>query len=95
LIRNGADINLPDGAGYTVLNYATILGHIKLMIVLLKSGCLMYNKNPKSIAVTKFFLEKENQLDRLLSEPISDLKTKASIEQAVEILKKEIHEVKI
>lgn len=95
LIRNGADINLPDGAGYTVLNYATILGHIKLMIVLLKSGCLMYNKNPKSISVTKFFLEKENQLDRLLSEAISDLKTKASIEQAVEILKKEIHEVKI
>lgn len=95
MIRNGADINLPDGAGYTVLNYATILGHIKLMIVLLKSGCLMYNKNPKSISVTKFFLEKENQLDRLLSEAISDLKTKASIEQAVEILKKEIHEVKI
>lgn len=95
LIRAGADMNLPDAAGYTVLNYAAILGHTKLVIILVKSGCLMYNKNKKSKTVTKFFLEKEHQLEKLLEEPITDAKIRAAIEQTIEILKKEIHEVEM
>ncbi|MCK9337550.1 MAG: ankyrin repeat domain-containing protein [Arcobacteraceae bacterium] len=95
LIRNGADMNIPDAAGYTVLNYATILGHTKLIVILIKSGCLMYNKHKKSKTVTKFFLEKESQLDKILNEPITDIKLKAALTQTVEILKKEIHKVEM
>jgi ankyrin repeat protein len=95
LIRNGADMNIPDAAGYTVLNYATILGHTKLIVILIKSGCLMYNKHKKSKTVTKFFLEKESQLDKILEEPITDVKLKAALTQTIEILRKEIHKVEM
>jgi ankyrin repeat protein len=92
LIAAGANINEPDYAGFTILNYAAILGHTKLVVVLILSGVLMYNHNKKSKSVAKFFREREKNLDNLLDANITDTKMRTAIEEVVENLKKEIKE---
>ena len=74
------------------MNYAAILGHIRLVVVLLASGVLMYNHNKKSQAVKKFFLEREGNLDKLVQGNITDSKMRNSIQQVIDNLKKEIRE---
>lgn len=91
LIAAGANMNEPDYAGFTVLNYAAILGHTRLVVVLIASGVLMYNHHKKSPAVIKFFLEREDNLDKLLKGNITDDKMRNAIGQVVDNLKKEIH----
>lgn len=93
LIATGAHVNEPDGAGYTLLNYAAILGHLNLVQVLISYGVLMYNKNKKSKSVTQFFIKNESNLDKLLHNSITDVKMQHAIAQVVKNLKKEIHEV--
>jgi hypothetical protein len=82
----------PDYAGFTVLNYAAILGHTNLVVVLIASGVLMYNHHKKSKSVIKFFLEREANLNKLLSGNITDLKMRNSLQQVVDNLRREIHE---
>ena len=90
LIAAGANMDEPDYAGFTILNYAAILGHTKLVIVLIASGVLMYNKAKKSKAVSAFFRDKAENLDKLLQGNITDDKMRSAIEQVIENLKKEI-----
>ncbi|MGB5792383.1 ankyrin repeat domain-containing protein [Poseidonibacter sp.] len=93
LIAAGANINEPDNAGFTLLNYAAIFGHINLVIALLVSGVLMYNKNQKSKKVALFFKSKEKNLDKLLNNNISDEKMRRALIEVAENTKKEINEV--
>ena len=95
LMAAGGDINQPDNTGFTLLNYAAIFGHIKLVISLIASGVLMYNRNPKNKKVAKFFKEREKNLDRLLINDIGDIKMQGALEEVVENLKKAINEVLI
>ena len=92
LIASGANMDEPDYAGFTILNYAAILGQTKLVAVLIASGVLMYNKAKKSKAVSKFFLEKAANLDKLLQGNITDEKMRSAITQVIANLKKEIKE---
>ena len=57
-------MNVPDNSGFTLLNYAAIFGHTKLVVALIASGVLMYNKNPKNRKVAQFFKEKEKKLEK-------------------------------
>jgi ankyrin repeat protein len=93
LIAGGADMNMPDSSGFTLLNYAAIFGHAKLVIALIASGVLMYNRNPKSKKVAQFFKDREKKLDKLLANNISDDKMHRALQEVVENLKKEINEV--
>lgn len=95
LIAAGADMDTPDYGGFTVLNYAAILGHTNLVIALIASGVLMYNHNKKSKSVTKFFFEKEANLEKLLAGNITDPKMRDSLAQVIRNLKKEIREVEL
>ena len=95
LIAAGADINQPDNSGFTLLNYAAIFGHIKLVIALIASGVLMYNRNPKSKKVAQYFKDKEKNLEKLITTNTNDLKMQRALEEVVENLKKEINEVLI
>lgn len=90
LLVNGANINEADSAGYTLLNYAAILGHTQLVQLLISYGVLMYNKNKKSRSVTQFFLKNEANLDKLLQGDITDEKMRSSILEVVRNLKNEI-----
>lgn len=93
LIAAGSDINEADNAGFTLLNYAAIFGHVNLVIALLVSGVLMYNKNNKSKKVALFFKSKEKNLDKLLNNNISDDKMKRALIEVAENTKKEINRV--
>ncbi len=93
LIAAGADINEADNAGFTLLNYAAIFGHVNLVIALLVSGVLMYNKNNKSKKVALFFKSKEKNLDKLLNNNINDDKMKRALIEVAENTKKEINRV--
>ncbi len=93
LIAAGSNINEADYAGFTILNYAAILGHTKLVVVLILSGVLMYNRNKKSKSVAKFFKDREKNLDTLLDANITDEKMKKAIAEVIENLKNEINEV--
>lgn len=93
LIASGAKFNEPDGAGFTILNYAAILGHLTLVQVLISYGVLMYNKHKKSKAVTQFFIKNEANLDKLLQGNITDANMQSAIAQVVKNLKNEIHAV--
>lgn len=95
LIAAGADMDKPDYAGYTVLNYAAILGHTNLVVTLIASGVLMYNHNKKSKSVTKFFFEREANLDKLLAGNITDAKMRDALGQVIKNLKKELREVEL
>ena len=86
-------MNLPDNSGFTLLNYATIFGHTRLVIALIASGVLMYNRNPKNRKVAQFFKDREKKLEKLLSSNISDDKMRLTVEEVVLNLKKEINEV--
>ncbi len=95
LISAGADMNQPDNSGFTLLNYAAIFGHARLVIALVASGVLMYNRNPKNRKVAQFFKDREKNLDKLLSANVNDSKMKNALEEVVENLKKEVNEVLI
>ena len=90
LIAAGADINQADNSGFTLLNYAAIFGHIDLVVTLIKSGVLMYNRNKKSKKVGKFLKEKENNLDNLLINNIIDDKMQNAFKEVIENTKQEI-----
>ena len=85
-------MNIPDKSGFTLLNYAAIFGHVKLVMTLIASGVLMYNKNPKNKKVAKFFKEKEANLTELLKNNISDDKMRKALEDVVINLRNEIDE---
>ena len=91
LIAAGADINQVDNSGFTLLNYAALFGHIDLVVSLIKSGVLMYNKKKKSIKVAKFLKEKERNLDKLLINNIIDDKMQKALEEVIENTKHEIN----
>ncbi len=61
IISAGADINDADYAGFTILNYAAILGHTKLVVVLILSGVLMYNHRKKAKQLQSF-LKREKKI---------------------------------
>ncbi len=86
-------MNMPDNSGFTLLNYAAIFGHAKLVVALIASGVLMYNKNPKNRKVAQFFKDRERKLEKLIKNNISDDKMRLALEEVVENLKKEINEV--
>ena len=93
LIRAGANMNEADNSGFNILNYASILGHTRLVITLISSGVLMYNNNPKNKKVAEFFKSKEKILDKLVAaEDISDNKMKNAFMEVVTNFKKEINE---
>ena len=93
LIRAGANMNEADNSGFNILNYASILGHTRLVITLISSGVLMYNNNPKNKKVAEFFKSKEKILDKLVAaEDISDNKMKNALMEVVTNFKKEINE---
>ena len=93
LIRAGANMNEADNSGFNILNYASILGHTRLVITLISSGVLMYNNNPKNKKVAEFFKSKEKILDKLVAaEDISDSKMKNALIEVVTNFKKEINE---
>lgn len=92
LIAAGADMNIPDNSGFTLLNYAAIFGHLQLVTTLIASGVFMYNRNPKSKKVAKFFKERESNLQKLLANNITDTKMKQAIEEVVENLRNEIND---
>ncbi|MFB1033086.1 MAG: ankyrin repeat domain-containing protein, partial [Aliarcobacter cryaerophilus] len=93
LILAGANMNEPDNSGFNILNYASILGHTRLVITLISSGVLMYNNNPKNKKVAEFFKSKEKILDKLVAaEDISDSKMKNALIEVVTNFKKEINE---
>jgi len=92
LIAAGADINQADNSGFTLLNYAAIFGHIDLVVTLIKSGVLMYNKNKKNKKVGLFLKEKQNNLDNLLINNIIDDKMQNAFKEIIENTKKEIAE---
>ena len=92
LIAAGADINQVDNSGFTLLNYAAIFGHIDLVVTLIKSGVLMYNKNKKSKKVAMFLKEKEKNLDNLLINNIIDDKMQEAFKEVIENTKREIAE---
>ena len=85
-------MNIPDNSGFTLLNYAAIFGHTKLVVALIASGVLMYNKNPKNRKVAQFFKDREGKLEKLIKSNISDNKMKLAVEEVVENLKNEINE---
>ncbi len=91
LIAAGADINQIDKSGFTLLNYAAIFGHIDLVVTLIKSGVLMYNRKRKSIKVAKLLKEKEKNLDKLLKNNIIDDKMQNALKEVVENTKYEIN----
>ncbi len=76
--------------GFTILNYAAILGHVKLVAVLIASGVYMYNRSKKSKVVAKLFSDKLENLDILENINISDNKMKNSMAEAIKNLKKEL-----
>jgi hypothetical protein len=86
-------MNMPDNSGFTLLNYAAIFGHAKLVIALIASGVLMYNKNVKNRKVAQFFKDRERKLEKLVKNNISDDKMRLAVEEVVENLRKEINEV--
>jgi len=92
LIAAGADINQVDNSGFTLLNYAALFGHIDLVVTLIKSGVLMYNKKKKRKKVAKFLKEKEKNLDNLLINNIIDDKMQKALEEVIENTKQEINE---
>ncbi len=94
LITNGANINETDNSGYTLLNYATILANSKLVQLLIYYGVLMYNPNKKTRIATRFFLENENNLDKLLRDDVLEGRMKKAVQDVVENLKKEINQYK-
>ncbi len=92
LIAAGADINQIDKSGFTLLNYAALFGHIDLVVTLIKSGVLMYNRKKKSVKVAKLLKEREKNLDKLLINNIIDDKMQNALEEVVENTKNEINE---
>jgi ankyrin repeat protein len=93
LISAGANMDEADNSGFTLLNYAAILGHTKLVVALISAGVLMYNKNPKSRKVALFFKDREDNLEKLLENNITDSKMRKALEEVADNLKKEIKEV--
>jgi ankyrin repeat protein len=92
LIAAGADINQIDNSGFTLLNYAALFGHIDLVVTLIKSGVLMYNKKKKSSKVAELLKEKQKNLDKLLINNIIDDKMQKALEEVIENTKQEINE---
>ena len=88
-------MNQLDNSGFTLLNYAAIFGHARLVIALIASGVLMYNRNAKNRKVAQFFKDRERNLDKLLNTNTNDSKMQKALEEVVENLKREINEVLI
>ena len=86
-------MNQPDNSGFTLLNYAAIFGHTKLVIALIASGVLMYNRNPKNKKVAQFFKDKEKNLDKLVETNINDSKMQDALAEVAQNLRREINEV--
>ena len=95
LIAAGADMNQPDNSGFTLLNYAAIFGHARLVIALIASGVLMYNRNIKNKKIAQFFKDREKNLDKLVAVNVGDIKMQNALVEVAQNLRREIDEVLI
>ena len=86
-------MNQLDNSGFTLLNYAAIFGHVRLVIALIASGVLMYNRNSKNRKVAQFFKDREKNLEKLIATNVDDLKMQDALAEVAQNFRNEINEV--